>query len=334
MMNAIEIKKMYLEFMEKRGWPIRKSGKLVDSTFPHCFTISGAVDWFNRKLTNDPLSKEGYAYWVRCFRHYDTPDKTHLPFFWMLLDVSWDLYPREKAIWDNFAFFKELGLDPNKLQITCWAGGKVYGKGINLAADVEKTCSGPEFEKMQKEGLFIPRDEEEIMGVRKRYNLQGDFFIFVGQNRQVKNIQFLIKVFEEVKKVQKDISLVIVGRGYQIINSDAVRVLGRVPDKELSALYSDARAFVTASLYEGFGLPIVEAMACKCAVISSKVGALPEVVDEAGFLLQQNSQAEYIEAILLLAQDRQVRLDLANKGLERSKKFSWNRFTKDIVGQI
>jgi len=181
---------------------------------------------------------------------------------------------------------------------------------------------------------FIPRNEEDIREVRKRYNLQGDFFIFVGQNRQVKNIQFLIKVFEEVKKVQKDIFLVIVGRGYQIINSDAVRVLGRVPDRELSALYSEARSFVTASLYEGFGLPIVEAMACKCAVIASKVGALPDVVDDAGFLLQQNSQAKYTEAILLLAQDRQVRLDLANKGLERSKKFSWNRFTKDVVGQI
>jgi len=167
MMNTIQIKKMYLAFMEKRGWPIRKSGKLVDATFPHCFTISGAVDWFNRKVTDDPFTKEGYAYWVRCFRHYDIPDETHLPFFWMLLDVSWSLYPREKAIMDNFAFLKEVGLDPNRLQITCWQGGKVYGKGINLAADVEKACSGLEFKKMQKEGIFIPRDEEAINAWKK-----------------------------------------------------------------------------------------------------------------------------------------------------------------------
>lgn len=166
-MNTIQIKKMYLEFMKKRGWPIRQSGKLVDSTFPHCFTISGAVDWFNRKVANDPFTKEGYAYWVRCFRHYDIPDETHLPFFWMLLDVSWSLYPREKAIMDNFAFLKEVGLDPNKLQITCWQGGKVYGKGINLDADVEKACSGLEFAKMQKEGIFIPRDEEAINAWKK-----------------------------------------------------------------------------------------------------------------------------------------------------------------------
>jgi alanyl-tRNA synthetase len=167
MTNAIEIKKLYLEFMEKRGWPIRKSGKLVDSTFPHCFTISGAVDWFNHKITNDPSTKEGYAYCVRCFRHYDIPDETHLPFFWMLLDVSWSLHSREKAIMDNFAFLRECDLDPNKLKITCWQGGKVYGHGINLKADVEKACSGPEFEKMRKEGIYIPRDDEAINAWKK-----------------------------------------------------------------------------------------------------------------------------------------------------------------------
>jgi len=57
-MNTLEIKKMYLEFMEKRDWPIRKSGKLVDSTFPHCFTISGAVDWFKKKLNMTLLQKK------------------------------------------------------------------------------------------------------------------------------------------------------------------------------------------------------------------------------------------------------------------------------------
>jgi alanyl-tRNA synthetase len=166
-MDVLEIKNRYLEFMRKRGWPTRKSGKLVDSTFPHCFTISGAVDWFNQKLANDPFSKEGFSYWVRCFRHYDIPDKTHLPFFWMLLDVSWDLHSREKAIMDNFSFMKEIGLDPDKIWVSCWQGGKVYGKGIKLRADIEHTCSGPEFEKMRKEGIFIPRDEEAINAWKK-----------------------------------------------------------------------------------------------------------------------------------------------------------------------
>ncbi|MEW6192114.1 MAG: hypothetical protein AB1507_01985 [Bacillota bacterium] len=179
-MNAIQIKKMYLEFMAKRGWPTRKSGKLVDSTFPHCFTISGAVDWFNTKLRTDPFRKEAYAYWVRCFRHYDAPDDTHLPFFWMLLCVSWDLYPREKAIADNFAFFKELGLDQNRLKITCWKGGKVYGRGINLAADVENSCTGREFKKMQKEGIFIPRDDEAV-NAWKRCGIKDDQIIRAGE---------------------------------------------------------------------------------------------------------------------------------------------------------
>jgi len=83
------------------------------------------------------------------------PDKTHLPFFWMLLNVSWDLHSREKAIMDNFAFMKEVGLDPDRLGITCRQGGHVYGRGINLDADVGKTCVSPEFKKMQKERMII-----------------------------------------------------------------------------------------------------------------------------------------------------------------------------------
>lgn len=183
-------------------------------------------------------------------------------------------------------------------------------------------------------GLFVPRDEDQIAKARKRYNLYGNFFIYVGQNRQIKNVQFLIKVFEEAKKVQNDVFLVIVGRGYQGMNSSVVRVLGRVPDKELSALYSASYGFITASLYEGFGLPVIEAMVCGCPVVASGVGALPEIVADAGLVLSQNNLAEYVEAVVLLARDRQVRHDLIIKGLERSKKFSWNRFVKDVIGQI
>lgn len=159
-MNTIEVKKRYLEFMKKRGWPVKPSEKLVDSTFPHCFTISGAVDYYNRKLSTDPSDKNAYVYAIRCLRHFDTPDKTHLPFFWMLLCVSWNLHSREKIIVDNFEFFKEIGLDPKKLKITYWQGGKIYGKGIELEADVEKSCEGLEFERMQKEGMTMPEDKE------------------------------------------------------------------------------------------------------------------------------------------------------------------------------
>lgn len=182
--------------------------------------------------------------------------------------------------------------------------------------------------------LFVQRDKDQIEKARKRYNLYGNFFIYVGQNRQIKNIQFLIKVFEEAKKIYDDISLVIVGRGYQGMNSSVVRVLGRVPDRELSALYSVSYGFVTASLYEGFGLPVIEAMACGCPVVASGVGALPEIVGDAGLVLSQNNLTEYVEAVVWVAKDRELRHNLILKGLGRSGKFSWNRFTKDVIGQI
>jgi len=163
MINTKEITKEYLEYMKGKYWPIHKSEKLIDSTFPTCFVISGAVDWFNRKITNNPFSNEAYATYQRVFRHFDEPTRTHQPFFWMLLDTSWNLYPREKVIEDNFRFATEvLGLDSNRLKITYWKGGKVYGDGINPSADIEGINRGNEFERMKNEGIFIGKDEEAI----------------------------------------------------------------------------------------------------------------------------------------------------------------------------
>ncbi|MCK5040316.1 MAG: hypothetical protein KAR87_05090 [Candidatus Aenigmarchaeota archaeon] len=166
--------------MKKRGWSIRQPDKLVDSVFPHCFTISGGVNWFNEKLNKTPFNKEGHAVCQRCFRHFDTPDKTHLPFFWMLLDLTWNMYPREKVIADNFAFFEECGLNLNKLQIAYWKGGKVYGKGINLKSDVTKACQGMEFKKMQKEGIYIPSDEE-AKNAWKKQGIKNNQLIACGE---------------------------------------------------------------------------------------------------------------------------------------------------------
>mgnify|MGYP001600786076 FL=1 len=163
MITTNEITKEYLEYMKANDWFIRNSEKLIDSTFPTCFVMSGAVDWFNRKIINNPFGNEAYATYQRVFRHFDEPNKTHQPFFWMLLGTSWNLYPREKVIEDNFRFATErLGLHPNKLKITYWNGGKVYGSGINPDADIEEINQGNEFERMKNEGIFIDRDEEAI----------------------------------------------------------------------------------------------------------------------------------------------------------------------------
>ncbi|MDD4989713.1 MAG: hypothetical protein PHW31_00145 [Candidatus Pacebacteria bacterium] len=153
--------------MEKRGWPVRQSEPLIHSTFPHCFVISGAVDWFNRKLKNEPFKNEGYAICQRVFRHFDKPDKTHLPFFIMAIAVSWNLYSRQKVIADNFEFFQSLGLDMKKIKVSYWRGGKIFGKAVRLDADIENLCQGKEWDKLIKEGANIEADIEAVKAWKK-----------------------------------------------------------------------------------------------------------------------------------------------------------------------
>jgi len=167
--------------MEKRGWPVRKSSLLIDSTFPTSFVISGAVDWFNYKIANDPFGSEGYATCQRCFRHWDSPDKTHLPFFWMLLNVSWNLHSWEKVMQDNFDFLTQiLKVDASKLEVTYWEGGKVFGSNIKTEADVDGFCKGSEFQSLKEDGIFIEKDEEAI-AIWKRLGIKDEQLIYAGE---------------------------------------------------------------------------------------------------------------------------------------------------------
>ena len=90
-------------------------------------------------------------------------------------------------------------------------------------------------------------------------------------------------------------------------------------------MYSKSEFFVYPSIYEGFGLPPLEAMQCGCPVISSKTSSLPEVVDDAGILIDPQSETELIEAMKALYYDEALRLELSGRGLERVSHFSWKK---------
>jgi len=107
--------------------------------------------------------------------------------------------------------------------------------------------------------------------------------------------------------------------------SDAVRFLGFVPMVDLAALYSLARACVYPSLYEGFGLPVAEAMACGCPVVTSNISSLPEVAGDAALLVDPTSVDHVADGIALLWCDEERRLALKARGLERARGFTWER---------
>jgi glycosyltransferase involved in cell wall biosynthesis len=176
--------------------------------------------------------------------------------------------------------------------------------------------------------------------ILSKHNLSKDRYVFmVGSRGPHKN---LVTVWDVLELIDGNIKVVFAGGQYQkIFNRGVVRAttkniiaLGYVTDEELKALYLNALGFIFPSCYEGFGLPILEAMHCGCPVLCARVASLPEVAGEAALFfdpMNANDIAKVIDRIVL---DPQLRNDLIQKGYQRAKEFSWHvtaRNTLDVL---
>ena len=136
---------------------------------------------------------------------------------------------------------------------------------------------------------FNRRSDDEQSDVRTKYNLPSDFFLYVGNAKEHKNVQMLIDAHKELPDDSPTLVLLTFGpESMQLMINNNVQLLSEVSDKDLPAIYSSAKCFVTASLYEGFCLPVVEAQACGCPVIASNKGAIPEVACKEAKLIEPN----------------------------------------------
>jgi len=183
---------------------------------------------------------------------------------------------------------------------------------------------------------FRPLPRDEVAKVCLRYGLGQRFLLHVGSLSRKKNLLTLLRAYEHLvhRGYKGQLALVgrLYGKGYDAAFFDSlaqspvrerVLLLGAVSDRDLVALYNGADAFVFPSLHEGFGIVALEAMACGTPVIASRVGALPEVVGDAGVLLPDPRDAEALaEAVERVLYDREVRQSLVSRGLERVKRFS------------
>jgi glycosyltransferase involved in cell wall biosynthesis len=192
------------------------------------------------------------------------------------------------------------------------------------------------------EAVFHPVDDDEgIAAVRRRYGIgNAPYVLSVCTIEPRKNLGHLVHCFARLieQPAHADLQLVLVGAlGWKTASSleaagiagvrDHVRWPGFVPDEDLAALYAGADVFACASLYEGFGLPVLEAMRCAVPVISTAGGALPEVVGDAGIVVDELDDPEALTAALAAARGNR---DLAAAGLERAKRYTWER-TLDLT---
>jgi len=187
------------------------------------------------------------------------------------------------------------------------------------------------------------RDEASARKVRDRYHLPDNYILYVGTIQPRKNLATLIEAFHLLKREQGISSkLVIVGRKgwlydqlFSRINElgleEEILFTGFVPDEELPFIYDRAAVFVYLSLFEGFGLPPLEAMACGVPVITSNTTSLPEVVGEAGITLPPTDVNRVCEALGQVLGDKALAASMRRKGLERARMFSWEAAARETL---
>ncbi len=186
--------------------------------------------------------------------------------------------------------------------------------------------------------LFRLQSPEAIADVRARYKLPGAFALYLGSNKPHKNLVRLIEAWSAVDRKSQITNhrLVIAGawddrcpearqRSEALGLGNRVTWLGAAPEQDLPALYAAASLFVFPSLYEGFGLPVLEAMACGTPVICSSTSSLPEIAGDAALLIDPSDTTALAEALCMVLTDGDLRAGLRRRGLEQAARFSWEQ---------
>jgi glycosyltransferase involved in cell wall biosynthesis len=196
---------------------------------------------------------------------------------------------------------------------------------------------------------FSPMTETETVAIRERLGVEDEFLLFVGTLEPRKNLLTTLRAFEEViaRKSVRPQLVIAGGEGWLIdetlslINSVSVRdrilLTGYLNDEDLRALYSSCRAFVYPSLYEGFGLPPLEAMACGAPVIASRISALQETLAEAAILVEPLDVQTLSRTIIEVLKDERRRAMMRESGIKHAKKFSWDeaaKLTHDVYANV
>lgn len=200
---------------------------------------------------------------------------------------------------------------------------------------VTHLAAGPEYREV--------RDKAALAAAKAKYNLPEAYVLFIGSLEPRKNIKGLLKAYSMVPtKLRKEFPLVIAG-GKGWMNSDipslveglgineSVRFAGYIDGQDISAVYSGASVFAYPSLYEGFGLPILEAMSCGAPVVTSKTSSMPEVAGDAAVVVDPLSAGELAFALETVLEEEGLRADMKKKGLARAAAFSWDRCAQETL---
>ena len=256
--------------------------------------------------------------------------QTRVPTVYSIYDLSLrrfkETHPRERVWYFEFFIKRRLQYAAHILTISEFIRREIIEE---FGFPPEKVSTVP----LAPDPIFGPRAAEEVTAVQKTLGLPQDYLLFVSSLEPRKNIGILIKALQAVKT---DIPVVMVGwqawgekKWLEKIRISGLRnriyMTGHISDSELVAVYNGASALVYPSIYEGFGLPILEAMACNCPVICSRVASMPEAAGEAALLIDPHDRDELAAAIEALVFKKNTRENCIRLGRERVKNFSWGK---------
>lgn len=195
-------------------------------------------------------------------------------------------------------------------------------------------AAGPHFQPI--------RQAEAVDRVRRKYGLPERFLLHVGTIEPRKNLTRLLDAFHALLGEEPELRLVLVGKKGWLYESffqrlqtlglqERVVFPGFIDEADLPAFYQLAQVFVYPSLYEGFGLPPLEAMSCGAAVVSSQAASLPEVVGEAGLMVDPADTVALTRALRRVLLDAELRRELQERSLEQAQRFSWTKAAQMLV---
>lgn len=190
-------------------------------------------------------------------------------------------------------------------------------------------------------------DQEKIKQIKEKYGIDSDYLLYVGRLERKKNTPAMIEAFAIMKDKCQDIKhkLVIIGEasyGYDEVNymmnefgiENDVIILGWINEVDLPCVYEGATAFVFPSVYEGFGIPLLQAMACRVPIIASDSSSIPEVVEDSALLFNPHFVVSMASAMEKIIKDEEVRNDLIKKGERRVASFSWQKTAQETLNAI
>lgn len=197
-----------------------------------------------------------------------------------------------------------------------------------------------------REDFKVLKSQKVLDEVRKKYNLPEKFILNVGDVNYNKNIPGIINAFAKVRENYPDIDLVLVGNGFttdspqlsevlkliaQFGLETKVKRLGYIDLSNLVAVYNLAKVYIQPSFAEGFGLPVLEAMACGCPTVVSNTSSLPELVGDGGILVNPDDINNIVSGISEVLQNKSLQQEIITKGIQRAKEFSWNKCAEQTI---